>query len=159
MPNKATTYNASPSLAPRVALGDEPPSSRPARPSTPVLACPSPPGASRAPARAPLGGLTSLMVPRNEGEVIIDYPKPLEPVTAVRSTLITSSLMSLRERGLFERYDALQTSPHRQKIMNLVAGEWLPILAAVIISTALAIAVSALVMQAMVRGRRDGEEH
>jgi hypothetical protein len=29
----------------------------------------------------------------------------------------------------------------------------------VIISTALAIAVSALVMQAMVRGRRDGEEH
>jgi hypothetical protein len=36
-------------------------------------------------------------------------------------------LTSLRERGLFERYDALQTSPHRQKILNLVAGEWLPL--------------------------------
>jgi hypothetical protein len=67
----------------------------------------------------------SLVVPRNEGELIVDYPKPLERVTAMRSTLITSSLSSLRDRGLFERYDALQTSPHRHKILNAVAGEWL----------------------------------
>jgi hypothetical protein len=76
----------------------------------------------------PLGSaLQSLVVQRNEGELILDYPKPLEPVTAVRSTLLTSSLSSLRTRGLFERYDALQTSPHRQQILNLVAGEWLPV--------------------------------
>jgi hypothetical protein len=70
---------------------------------------------------------TSLVVPRNEGELILDYPKPLERVTAIRSTLLTSSLSSLRERGLFERYDALQSSPHRHKILNAVAGEWLPL--------------------------------
>jgi len=36
-----------------------------------------------------------------------------------------------------------------------ISGEWLPILAAVLVSTALAIAVSALVMRAMMRGRSD----
>lgn len=73
--------------------------------------------------RAPLPN--SVVVPRNEGELILDYPKPLEPVTAVRSTLITSSLSALRSRGLFERYDALQTSAHRDELLNSVAGEWL----------------------------------
>jgi hypothetical protein len=76
----------------------------------------------------PLGTpLQSLVVQRKEGELILDYPTPLEPVTAVRSTLLTSSLTSLRARGLFERYDALQTSSHRQTILNLMAGEWLPV--------------------------------
>jgi hypothetical protein len=59
-------------------------------------------------------------------EVVLEFPKPLEPTTAVRSTLITSSLASLRVRGLFERYAAAQTSPHRQTILQCVAGEWLP---------------------------------
>jgi hypothetical protein len=77
--------------------------------------------------RAPSAALQSVVVKRSEGEVILEYPKPLEPVTALRSTLITSSLISLRARGLFERYDALQISPHRQTILNLVAGEWLPL--------------------------------
>lgn len=61
----------------------------------------------------------------NDGEVVIEFPRPLETVTAVRSTLITSSLAALRERGLFERYDALQRTPHRDVILNCVAGEWL----------------------------------
>lgn len=60
-----------------------------------------------------------------EEEVLLDFPQPLEPTTAVRSTLITSSLASLRELNLFERYDALQRSPHRDTILNCVAGEWL----------------------------------
>jgi len=60
-------------------------------------------------------------------EVLIDFPQPLEPVTAVRSTLITSSLASLRTRGLFERYDKLQRSPHRDMILSCVAGAWLDI--------------------------------
>jgi hypothetical protein len=69
----------------------------------------------------------SVVVQRNEGELITDYPKALEPVTAVRSTLITSSQTSLRERDLFDRYHALLVAPHRQKLLNLVAGEWLPL--------------------------------
>lgn len=43
----------------------------------------------------------------------------------MRSTLITSSLASLRTRGLFERYDQLQRSPHRDMILSSVAGAWL----------------------------------
>ena len=58
-------------------------------------------------------------------EVLIEFPQPLEPVTAVRSTLITSSLASLRTRGLFERYAKLQRSPHREAILSSVAGAWL----------------------------------
>jgi len=60
-----------------------------------------------------------------DGEVLLEFPHPLEPTTAVRSTLITSSLASLRELQLFDRYDALQRSPHRDTILNCVAGEWL----------------------------------
>jgi hypothetical protein len=82
---------------------------------------------ARASRRVQGRALPSLVVQRNHGELILDFPKQLDPVTAIRSTLITSSLSSLRERGLFERYDALQVSPHRHKILNLVAGEWLPL--------------------------------
>ena len=56
---------------------------------------------------------------------MIDFPRPLEPVSAVRSTLIGSSLASLRGRGLFERYAALQRTAHRDVILSCVAGEWL----------------------------------
>ncbi len=47
-------------------------------------------------------------------------------MTAIRSTLITSSLASLRLRGLLSRYEAAQQSPHRDTILRCVAGEWLP---------------------------------
>jgi hypothetical protein len=99
----------------------------------PLLATGWPGAQQSAVARVPRQALPSLIVRRNEvvqrheGELLLDYPKALEPVTAIRSTLLTSSLTALRERGLFERYDALQTSPHRQKILNLIAGEWLPL--------------------------------
>ena len=113
------------SVAPRVELREAPPSRQPrlATSGRPGQRQESEPrGHGRRQSQAP-----SLVVRRNEGELILDYPKLLEPVTAIRSTLITSSLSSLRARGLFERYDALQTSPHRQMILNLVAGEWLPL--------------------------------
>jgi hypothetical protein len=107
---------------------DDPPSSRRPRSLFPPGSHRQPPGNPLLASGRPLGSaLQSLVVQRNDGEIILDYPKTLEPVTSVRSTLITSSLTSLRARGLFERYDALQTSPHRQKILNLVAGEWLPV--------------------------------
>lgn len=108
-----------------------------AEPSAEAAPRQPPPTASGRPGAKPAGALArgrpssealpSIVVRRHEGELILDYPKPLEPVTALRSTLLTSSLSSLRERGLFERYDALQTSPHRDKILNTVAGEWLPL--------------------------------
>jgi hypothetical protein len=60
-----------------------------------------------------------------DAEIILDFPQPLAPTTGIRSTLITSSLASLRARGLFERYDVAQTSAHRDTILRCIAGEWL----------------------------------
>ena len=126
MSTKASLRRVSVSLAPRVELSSEAP------PPRLPLATSARPGQWQGSGARGLGRAQSLVPPsivvqRNQGELILDYPKPLEPVTAIRSTLITSSLISLRERGLFERYDTLQTSAHRQKILNLVAGEWLPL--------------------------------
>jgi hypothetical protein len=59
--------------------------------------------------------------------VVLEFPSPLEPVTHVRSTLLTSSLASLKKRDLFARYDAQQTSRHRDAILSCIAGEWLGI--------------------------------
>lgn len=64
---------------------------------------------------------------RSETEVIVDFPSPLQPITAIRSTLITSSLASLRLRGLLPQYEAVQQSSHRETILSCVAGGWLPL--------------------------------
>lgn len=46
---------------------------------------------------------------------------------AVRSTLIQSSLNTLRQRGHFERYASLIEAQHRERILGSLAPEWLPI--------------------------------
>jgi hypothetical protein len=112
-----------PSLEPR---GEEPPSRRPR--SLRDTGSGHPGGqAGKAFAHARNLAPASQVVPRNDGELILDYPRRLETTTSIRSTLLTSSLSSLRARGLFERYDALQTSSHRETILRCVAGEWLPL--------------------------------
>ncbi|HWO10724.1 MAG TPA: hypothetical protein VNN80_14625, partial [Polyangiaceae bacterium] len=122
MSTKASLRQVSASYTPRAELGSEAPPPRPL-----PLATSGRPGQRQGSGERVLGraqgqAQPSFVVQRNEGELILDYPQPLAPVTAIRSTLITSSLSSLRDRGLFERYDALQTSPHRHKILNVVAG-------------------------------------
>lgn len=68
-----------------------------------------------------------MLAVRSESEAIVDFPCPLQPISAIRSTLLTSSLASLRSRGLLPRYEAAQQSPHRETILRCVAGEWLPL--------------------------------
>jgi hypothetical protein len=62
------------------------------------------------------------------GEIIVPLRVPREqllPVTRVRSTLVLSSLQSLRVRGLFESYlGALDPAAHAP-ILEIVAGVWL----------------------------------
>jgi hypothetical protein len=43
----------------------------------------------------------------------------------VRSTLLASSVESLRRRGLLEKYKVLVSPKHRDTILNAVAGSWL----------------------------------
>jgi hypothetical protein len=73
-----------------------------------------------------MAGAAQLAV-RCEDNVLVDFPSPLQPITSIRSTLITSSLASLRLRNLLPRYEAAQQSPHRDTILRCVAGAWLPL--------------------------------
>lgn len=117
-----------------------------------------------------LGALTVLLVFQLAGEIIVQFaglpiPGPVIGLLLLFLGLCVRGRLAapLRDtaNGILQHLSLLFV-PAGVGVMvhfSRVAGEWLPILAAVIISTALAIAVSALVMQAMVRGHRDGEEH
>jgi hypothetical protein len=58
-------------------------------------------------------------------------PAKLGLVTEVRSTLIATSLQSLRTRGLLAKYTKLLAGPHQETVLTAVAGSWLPLDAAV----------------------------
>jgi hypothetical protein len=64
------------------------------------------------------------------GDIVLPFPASRESLgfaTEVRSTLIGSSVQSLRARGLFERYTSYLSAEHRAAILESVAGHWLPI--------------------------------
>jgi hypothetical protein len=63
-------------------------------------------------------------------EILVPFPEPLakmRPAAEVRSTLLASSMQSLRERGLFERYAQLLEPEHRSIILDCAIGQWFPI--------------------------------
>ncbi|MFT3927158.1 MAG: hypothetical protein QM778_31725 [Myxococcales bacterium] len=60
-------------------------------------------------------------------ESLVALPTTLSPLTSVRSTLIQSSLNTLRQRGHFDRYRDLVHPEHRETILGSLAPEWLPI--------------------------------
>jgi hypothetical protein len=62
-----------------------------------------------------------------EQENLVTLPGTVSPMTAVRSTLIQSSLNTLRQRGHFERYLTVIEPQHRETILGSLAPEWLPI--------------------------------
>ena len=66
----------------------------------------------------------------SDAEVILPFPVPrerLEVATEVRSTLIASSLQSLKARGHWERYTELLPEEHKSTILHCIAGEWFPL--------------------------------
>jgi hypothetical protein len=65
-------------------------------------------------------------------EVVIVAPSlsasgAVEPVTYVRSTLLASSILGLRERGLMEEYEKHLPVVVRDAVLNAVTGSWLPV--------------------------------
>lgn len=70
------------------------------------------------------------MLPRvnsARGTVVVDYRAPEGPIaTHVRSTLLSSSVQTLRELGHFERYSALMPPTERELILLTLAPTWLP---------------------------------
>jgi hypothetical protein len=61
------------------------------------------------------------------GEVIIPHQTPMRLATHVRSTLLQSSLATLRMRGHMERYLQLVDPVYRDEIIGSIAPGWLPI--------------------------------
>ena len=115
-----------------------------------------------------LGALTVLLVFQLIGEVLVQFAGLPIPGPVIGLLLLFLSLcvrgslaVPLRDtaNGILQHLSLLFV-PAGVGVMvhfSRVSGEWLPILAATIISTALAIGVSALVMQALMRGRSGGE--
>jgi hypothetical protein len=81
-------------------------------------------------------GVNVLSLPRLPGaleEEFLPFPAPivtLGAASAVRSTLVTSSIQSLRQRGLGKRYESVLGGPHRETLLTSIAGVWLPVEAA-----------------------------
>ncbi len=67
-----------------------------------------------------------------EPEVIVPFPAPVEDlaqVTKVRSTLIASSLRSVREHGHIDAYLGKLDVAWHETILHSVAGVWMPVAA------------------------------
>jgi len=60
-------------------------------------------------------------------ETILKLPATIHPVSAVRSTLLQSSLATLRERGLVDRYFAKLDPSYHELIRNTLAPAWVPL--------------------------------
>lgn len=66
----------------------------------------------------------------DDAEIILPFPAPLarlDAVTEIRSTLIASSLQSLKSRGHLARYTELLPPEHHDTILHCIAGQWFPL--------------------------------
>jgi hypothetical protein len=62
-------------------------------------------------------------------EVFVPFrapPQKLGVCARVRTTLIVSSLQSLRKRDLFPRYMELLPDEHHTTVRSMIAGQWVP---------------------------------
>jgi len=113
-----------------------------------------------------LGALTVLLVYQLIGEIIVQFlrlpiPGPVVGLLLLFLTLCVRGKLAepLRDtaNGILQHLSLLFVPAGVGVMVHFarVSGEWLPILLAVLISTALAIGVSALVMRALMRGGSD----
>jgi hypothetical protein len=56
-----------------------------------------------------------------------DARDKVAPLRQIRSTLLSSSLQSLRDHGVSDRYFAALPREHHEAILSLVAGVWVPV--------------------------------
>lgn len=69
-----------------------------------------------------------MTVPAPEPFVPFQHPAGKAPlVSEIRSTLVVSSLQSLRTHGLFDRYVAELAPKDRDALLGLIAGTWIPL--------------------------------
>jgi hypothetical protein len=70
------------------------------------------------------------MAARQSPEILAPFPRPrheLGLATEVRTTLLVSSLQSLRKRGHLDRYLGHLPPEHHATVQSMIAGLWVPI--------------------------------
>jgi hypothetical protein len=61
-------------------------------------------------------------------EIFLDFQKlPVEPASAIRSTMILSAIQAIRSRNLFAAYSEALSNDDRAEILSLAGGTWAPI--------------------------------
>jgi hypothetical protein len=61
-------------------------------------------------------------------EILVDFTAGRDIlISEARSTLITTSIQAIRARGRFDEYERVVAPEHRETILTVVAGVWLPI--------------------------------
>jgi len=63
------------------------------------------------------------------GEIVLPFsgpPEKLGVATRIRTTLLVSSLQSLRRRGSFDPYMHLLSQEHHMTVNSMIAGQWVP---------------------------------
>lgn len=113
-----------------------------------------------------LGALTILLIYQLAGEIIVQFTRLPVPGPVIGLLLLFLTLWArgslaapLRDtaNGILQHLSLLFVPAGVGVMVHFarISGEWLPIIVAVLASTALAIAVSALVMRALMRGGSD----
>jgi hypothetical protein len=87
--------------------------------------------AGSTPALSPCESIVpSSVAPSKEIVIVAHRTSPsgaVDPVTLVRSTLLASSVLGVRERGLMEEYEKLLPPEMHGPVLNAVTGSWLPV--------------------------------
>lgn len=60
-------------------------------------------------------------------EVVIPLPERVEPTHKARGMMISNSILMLRERELFDRYQAFLPPSKREEVIATTPGSWVPI--------------------------------
>jgi hypothetical protein len=71
-----------------------------------------------------------VLAKKTEREILGTYPEPGSPpivLRRVRSTLLSSALVELRARGLYDRYWGYLDPSARPPMESIIAGVWVPV--------------------------------
>jgi hypothetical protein len=66
-------------------------------------------------------------VPPTSEDTVLALPTPVTPARHARSTVLLGSIATLREADRFDEYQARLPLEHRETLLNMVAGAWIPI--------------------------------
>jgi hypothetical protein len=65
--------------------------------------------------------------PYEGGRALLRVAPDAPPVKRVRTTLLTASLLTVKERGLLDQYLHALPPQHHATVLGVVAGDWVPI--------------------------------